>query len=299
MARSIDTVAHNVKVTAANVGGTTAAVVGMKAAVLAAEAEAADHVVANVNKGFYSLIRSQISQKLAKLQSEVDSHIMKLNQLQRQLQGIQARMGRDYNMISARYTKLFTGLNKNLEQRVYELDRPVVNFAVRDIEQVSNRTRHLTATVPVSQLESISESQRIGVSNVKYDAMKALGSIEAFLRSMLELRLVTDRILLPERCQEEVRQVAVPVVVMESNFGPTASIDRQVYVTPAGIDQRSQNEIKGAIFNCTDDLPWHAAGTDQRVMSEFVREVDAAPVSDRVKRMATALFQNSNFETLD
>ena len=81
MAREIESVSQKVK-------GTTAAIVGMRAAVIAAEAEAADHVCNNVNLGFYTLIHSQISQKIARLQSDVDSHLMKLNQC-RKLQVIE------------------------------------------------------------------------------------------------------------------------------------------------------------------------------------------------------------------
>ena len=131
MANEINSVSTNIK-------GTTAAVVGMKAAVIQAEAEAADHVCNNVNKGFYTLIHSQISQKIAKLQSEVDSHLMKLNQLCKQLLSIKGRMERDYGNISQRYIKLFNGLNKNLEQRVYEIDRPAIEFAVKDSNSISN-----------------------------------------------------------------------------------------------------------------------------------------------------------------
>jgi len=103
MAAEIGTVSNHVKVT-------TTAVVAMQTAVVIAEAKAADHVCDNVNKGFYTLIRSQISQKIAKLQSEVDSHLMQLNQQRKQLLSIKGRMERDYNMISNRYLKLFNGL---------------------------------------------------------------------------------------------------------------------------------------------------------------------------------------------
>ena len=116
MASEIGTVSSNIK-------GTTTAVVAMQTAVILAEEKAADHVCSNVNKGFFTLIRSQISQKAAKLQSEVDSHLMRLNQQRKQILAIKGRMERDYNMISGRYTKLFTGLNQNLRQRVFELDR--------------------------------------------------------------------------------------------------------------------------------------------------------------------------------
>ncbi|GHT76494.1 hypothetical protein FACS189463_1690 [Bacteroidia bacterium] len=154
MAQEISTVSNHIK-------GTTTAVVAMQTAVVLAEAKAADHVCNNVNKGFYTLIRSQISQKIAKLQSEVDSHLMQLNAQRKQLLGIKNRMERDYNMISSRYLKLFNGLNQNLKQRVFELDKPTIDFAVREVEKVSNRTKYLTATVPVSQLESLAASQKI------------------------------------------------------------------------------------------------------------------------------------------
>ena len=49
---------------------------------------------------------------------------MQLNQQRKQLLAIKSRMERDYNMISARYLKLFNGLNQNLRQRVFELDKP-------------------------------------------------------------------------------------------------------------------------------------------------------------------------------
>ena len=121
MAREITSVSNHIK-------GTTAAVVGMRAAVIQAEEEASDHVCENVNRGFYTLIRSQISQKIAKLKSEVDSHLMQLNQQRKQLLAIRSRMERDYNMISNRYLKLFNGLNQNLRQRVFELDRPTIEL---------------------------------------------------------------------------------------------------------------------------------------------------------------------------
>ena len=53
MAEEISSVSRHVNVT-------TGAVVAMQAAVIIAEEKAANHVCNNVNKGFYSLIRSQI-----------------------------------------------------------------------------------------------------------------------------------------------------------------------------------------------------------------------------------------------
>ena len=79
MAEEIKSVSHQIN-------DTTTAVVAMKAAIVLAEQQAADMVCRNVNKGFYTLMRSQISQKIAKLQSEVDSQLMQLNTQRKQLQ---------------------------------------------------------------------------------------------------------------------------------------------------------------------------------------------------------------------
>ena len=90
---TVDTkpMAEEMRSVSRHVNATTGAVVAMQTAVIIAEEEAAnqvinaeaaaaEHVCNNVNKGFYSLIRSQISQKMAKLQSDVDSHLMQLVQ---------------------------------------------------------------------------------------------------------------------------------------------------------------------------------------------------------------------------
>lgn len=118
--------AHSVNSVKKHVDTTTGAVVAMKVAVIKAEKEGADHVCRKVNQGFYSMIHSQISQKMATLQSRVDAQLMRLNQQRKQLAGIRRRMERDYQMISARYAKLFNALNRNLRQRVTELDRKSV-----------------------------------------------------------------------------------------------------------------------------------------------------------------------------
>jgi len=72
MANSIDGVADHVD-------GTTTAVVAMQTAVVIAEQKGAEKICNNVNFGFYSLIRSQISQKIATHKSKADAKIMELN----------------------------------------------------------------------------------------------------------------------------------------------------------------------------------------------------------------------------
>ena len=280
-----------------HVNATTTAVVAMQTAVVAAEAKAADHVCKNVNRGFYSLIMSQISQKVAKLQSEVDSHLMQLRQYKKQLLNVQQRMERDYNMISARYLKLFNGLNANLKHRVFELDRPTIDFAVKELEQISNRSLYLTSTVPLSQEESLALSQRIIVSNMKNRGKHVIESMQHFLLDMDEQNELNRRILLSRRKAQD-RGVAVPVIIAESNFDAEhKSVD--IFLNTSDLDRDSQMAIRKTVDVSLDELNWGAARPSAKeVENEFNRMLSNTNASERVKTMMVKLYKGSDYETL-
>jgi hypothetical protein len=292
MAQEINSVSNHVN-------ATTTAVVAMQTAVVLAEANAADHVCKNVNKGFYTLIRSQISQKIAKLQSEVDSHLMQLNQQRKQLLAIKGRMERDYNMISSRYLKLFNGLNQNLKQRVFELDKPTINFAVREAEKVSNRTKYLTATVPVSQLESLAVSQKIIASNVKFRGLKVINSMKIFLADMSEQKKLTDRILLDDNFKVENATLSVPVAISECNFDKFDNKNIDITVNNVELSKQTQSVIKNAVNSSIDTIQWQQEKEiSKEVKSEFSKLISVSNTSQRVKDIADKLFIANNYQTI-
>ena len=291
MAQEIQTVSTHIK-------GTTAAVVSMKAAVIAAEKEAADHVCENVNKGFYALIHSQISQKIARMQSEVDSHLMKLNQLTKQLLAIKTRMERDYGMISSRYHKLFNGLNKNLEQRVYELDKPTVQFAVKEINSISNRPKLLTSTVPIAQTEALAISQRIIASNMKNRCVDVVSSMSHFLGNMKEQKELTDKILLKNCKVDSDASYMVPVVYVESNYDRYGNTRTEMYVSQECLSQRSRDNVKNVLNAKVTELNWMEEEINSEVKSEFNKLLASSQLPERVKDTATCLFLGNNYEII-
>ncbi|MDR2245762.1 MAG: hypothetical protein LBE17_03650 [Treponema sp.] len=122
MARTVDSVKGHVN-------GVSAAVVTMEAAVIASERAASRTICENVDKGFYTLVKSQISQKAVAAYTEMTTKEMTLVQLTKALDNVKRQMEADYQMIARRYTKLFASLNKALEIRVQELDRPAMKLA--------------------------------------------------------------------------------------------------------------------------------------------------------------------------
>ncbi len=280
-----------------HVNATTGAVIAMQAAVILAEEKAADHVCENVNKGFYSLIRSQISQKMAKLQSEVDSHLMQLVQQKNALLSIKTRMQKDYNMIASRYIKLFNGLNSNLKQRVFELDKPTIDFAVKEVDKVSNRTKYLTATIPVTQLESLAASQKIVASNVKYRGLNVIKSMRSFLFEMNAQKKLTDQILINDGRYTESATVYIPILICECNRDKTdASIE--ISVSDVELDNISKSAIKNTAFAELNQIVWNAkTSANPEVKSEFSKLVSTSSKTQRVKDMTSKLFQSNNYQT--
>jgi hypothetical protein len=281
-----------------HVNATTGAVVAMQTAVIIAEEKAADHVCNNVNKGFYSLIRSQISQKMAKLQSEVDSHLMQLVQQKNALLSIKNRMQKDYNMIASRYIKLFNGLNSNLKQRVFELDKPTIDFAVKEVDKVSNRTKYLTATIPIAQLESLVASQKIVASNVKYRGLNVIKSMHSFLFEMNMQKKLTDQILINDGRYTETATVYIPIVICECNRDKTDA-GVEISISDVELDNISKSAIKNTTFAELNQIVWQAKSTpNSEVKSEFSKLVTSSSKSQRIKDMATKLFQSNNYQTI-
>lgn len=288
MAQEIGSVSNNVK-------ATTTAVVAMQTAVILAEAQAAEHVCDNVNKGFFALMRSQISQKIAKLQSEVDSHLMQLNQQRKSLLAIKGRMERDYGMISGRYLKLFNGLNANLKQRIFELEKPTIDYAVKEVERISNRTKYLTATVPVNQLESLSMSQKIIASNVKWRGLNVINSMTRFLGDMSEQKRLTNRILL-KTGKAVNAEISIPVIICETNYDKHDNRSIEIILNNKELTKNSPQVIKNTIMSEIDGLKWQTAEINQEVKSEFNKILSASSLSQRAKNMAQELFLKNNYQ---
>ena len=288
MASELSNVSRHVNVT-------TGAVIAMQAAVIAAEESAADHVCSNLNMGFYSLIRSQISQKIAKFQSDVDSNLMQLVQQKNALLAIKSRMERDYNMISNRYIKLFGSLNSNLKSRIYELDAPTIEFANKEIEKIYNRSKYLTATIPVSQTESISGSQQIIVSNIKFRNFLLLNSMKSFISEMTAQKKITDQILINSNKVEKIGKSFIPVIIFESKSNKSGNTSSDVIVPQKYISSASKGFIINHVYNnitgSTDETNFIHK---EQLISEFYNLLNASPKNDRVKNYVIDLFKAKN-----
>ena len=291
MADSIDGVANHVD-------GTTAAVIAMQTAVVIAEQKGAEKICNNVNFGFYSLIRSQISQKIATHKSKADAKIMELQQQSVSLIGIKSRMEKDYQMLASRYTKLFEGLNKALRARIFELDKPTTNFVLKDVLPTANRTKRLSGSSSTTQVESIASSQMISVSNTKYNAMKNISSMQDFIYSSENQKNLIGSILNKESVSMPTEK-DIPVLISESEGLNVRQ--SQWMITQPPLKKNTNSKIESHIYSSLTNLKWvdDDQSNSSRVKQEFGNFVNQSTISDRVKNQMLSLLESSKWQKLN
>lgn len=289
MADELQSVSNHVK-------GTTAAVVTMQSAVIAAENNSANKVCSNVNRGFFTLVQSQISQKVANKQSRVEALLMQLAQQKRQLLGIKTNMEREYGRIAARYLRIFTSINKELETRIRQVDQPVFELVNKHMATSSNRMNSLTSWAATSQDEGITKSQQILVSKMKSNAQVALEQSTDFLSQIGEQRVLTNKVLISNPMGNDNHTCQLPVVILET-INDAAGVARKDVSTADTLAPIFSNQINNTIRE-SNDLSWKQSEKPQLLSEEFDRIVDASNVSSRVRNMIKEMYSSSDFQTL-
>lgn len=289
MAEELHSVSNHVK-------GTTVAVTTMQSAVIAAENNSANKVCSNVNRGFFTMMCSQISQKIASKQSRVEALLMHLGQQKRLLLGIKNNMEREYGRISERYHNIFSSINKELEQRIRQIDQPVFELVTKHMVTSSNRMNALTGWAATSQVEGLTDSQRILVSKMKNNAQYALEQSADFLTQIGKQRVLTNQILISNVQGNEDKTCQVPVIICET-ISDSANIPRTEVWPPDELTSANASEINNAIRDKTD-MEWKEEKFPPQVEEEFNGLVASSQASPRVKQMIQKLYASTESKTL-
>ena len=114
---------HSVGVLKHNIDGLTLAVSATEAAHIEEKRRSAQAIGESVISGFFTLIRSEITQQMASIKSKVESLVIKMKDLIGASQRVHQSMQQDYSRITSRYSALFEELDRELASRVTNLDR--------------------------------------------------------------------------------------------------------------------------------------------------------------------------------
>lgn len=279
-----------------HVTATTAAVVTMQGAVIAAERKGAQKVCRNVNRGFLTMMRSQISQKVAYKKSRVDALLFKLAQQKKRLLSIKANMEVQYNRIAERYLSIFSVINRELKSRLLQVDQPVFKFVNKDVAATSNRMNAMSAWVSTAQGEDVALSQRLLAANVKANAEKAIRRSADFLAQMGEQKRLTGLILHSQSSPADCDYLRVPVLIRES-VNDVSRIPRVDIFTPDSLTPAPATLLSDAVRS-SSDLPWRDSPVQPELAERLASLLQASSASARVKDVAMRLFSSSNFKVI-
>lgn len=295
---TVDThpMAQQINNVSVHVDQTTQAVVSMESAVILAEKEGAENVCRNVNRGFFTMIQSQISQKIAGSCSKVDALLMQLKQQRRRLLGIQSNMEKEYTRICERYFKIFTSINKELERRIKELDRPVFNLVTKEMSTATNRMHSLAGWTYLLQDEDLTQGQSILMSNLKWDARKALDKSRLFLTHMAYQKKLTHSVTISNTYDREGRDYDVPVAVSET-VSDSSGLGVKKITVCQGLSRSESRRVEDAVSR-HQDFDWKDGEINKNVEQEFYKLVDSSHIAARVREMIKQIYNRNNPQTL-
>lgn len=160
----------------------TDAVVATEMAEIIAKKENALKIGSAVITGFFDVIGSDLRMQINKLTQDADTLLLKLRGLAAACVKKQIQMENDYNRISKRYFDIFNDLNRELENRIFELDKPAFTFK-RETDKQKGRTsdNDLVSTVAVFGMESGELQSKISASITKKRALDTLNKARMFL----------------------------------------------------------------------------------------------------------------------
>jgi hypothetical protein len=190
---------HSVANCNSNINMLTGAVVATEAAQVASIDSNAKNVGKTIVEGFFKTIRSEISQQIMELSTRLDATLMHLHELGKRCVEKQTQMQGDYNRIADRYIKIFGDLNSELENRIFEMDKPAFVFK-RESDQHSQRTlgSDLASTVSVFGREGGELQARISASVAKKRALDTIGKANTFLLKQKRLNDTINQNMLKE-----------------------------------------------------------------------------------------------------
>jgi hypothetical protein len=247
----------------------TGAVVTTEAAQIAEKTRASAAISQSVTAGFFTLIRSELTQQIAALRSRVDSFFLKLNQMKDACLRIQQTMQQDFARITDRYSSLFADLDRELATRVAALDESVYNLFPKITAQHRRSIDSTLSTVPTVFAEENARVQSIvqagtlrgRMNDLLQDAVAYLVAEKNFSRDL-------QAILFPDSAANGALCI-VPVLYLKAdNANPAAQ--EQIFLAdlPGGVEQRSGFE-EGVMGSFRDrSLPWKTQSADSRAQIE-------------------------------
>lgn len=286
MAQSVDGVSMCVN-------ATIAAVTTMQAAVIEENNRASKDICDNVDRGFYSLIRSQVSLKVAKYYTEINAKTALLLDFTKALLAMKSRMESDVNRLKREYRKIFKGLDKALENRIFQLDRDAMRLAeVRKNLITSKIRRDVTGTI--TSAKDINNTVQLAVmARTKKKTGVALERIGGKVGENQKYVTQLNNLLEKKPVEKQYMECIPVIYVNEQSMVSRDANVIQMYF-PDWMSEETKNTINMEVVNIIEPLSEIDKKDNERqeIYKEFKRLLATSNLDERTAEVVKTLFQN-------
>ncbi len=288
MAASVNKVSHHVT-------ATTAAVAAMQAAVIKSEKDAADYISANVDKGFFHLIRSQVSSKLAEQVTSMSVSMLKMVEYAKSLANMQHRMEKDVSRIKRQYYKIFHGLDKAMENRIQQLDEEALELA-RDRDRLISVKKMASITgIICADNEVFSTTQMQMAARIKRRTNDTLTKIEGNVLLDQSFDKSIETTLDKENIRSQ-QTVYIPVLYVSEQSQVLENEKSSHVVFPEYIDENIADEAGQTLLKIIEDNRLNLGCDAANVRREFMALVDRDDTDARVVNEMMRLFSQGGIK---
>ncbi|GMO23181.1 MAG: hypothetical protein Pg6A_10290 [Termitinemataceae bacterium] len=288
--------AHSVDSVKGHINAAAAAVTAMEAAVIATERDASKTICENVDAGFYMLVKSQISQKAVAAYTEMSAKQMTLVQLTKALDGVKRQMEADYAMICRRYTKLFASLNKALETRVRELDRPAMQLSGIRKNIIFDKLSDECALLLSAQDETQALSHTALCASLKSKTRTALKVLTSSIHENESYNNKVESILLSNGSAETADYYIPAMLLVSESLYSTEQIEN--VWTPQSDSWQNTAPLGSGAREAAANFSWSKISAEDKalVRKEFAALCEGEITDERMSKEVMRLFDESDWE---
>lgn len=267
----------------------TGSVAATEAAQVASIKENSRKIGKTLIDGFFKTVRSEISQQINELKNNVEATLLKLQSDARRCNDMKRQMEVDYNRKCEQYLKIFSDLDRELENRIRNLDQPTFLFRT-DADKLNSRFAEsdMVPTVSISGGENARLGAQLSATLTLQRANDTLGKAIRFLQVQKNTaETITSCIM--ESSKEG--NLFLPVFYMESANGK-GSVSSELYSSKQLASHKNQisESLRGQKWTrpTEEDM-----STIRRYFNEAVSSSVASDQhGERVREQIIRLFNN-------
>jgi hypothetical protein len=193
------------------------AIAATETAHVAAIGANARRVSDTVVKGFFGLIRSELTQQISECRARCEALLLKLNDMKAACLGKKSQMEKDFARIASRYTTLFEDLDRELANRVRALDRAAFVVEAAAAGEIRRPTSTSISTAPaVLAGEEGDARARLALNVLRSSALALLQRASAYVVADRQLGRSLRAIVTADR-PEAVLDKHIPVLLVAAD----------------------------------------------------------------------------------